>query len=216
MTRSVMRGLSFLVLLGLLAVALTFGQSAYPSEAERSAFNSAYWLAQPPEVRALPGMPDEPRNARALELAAQGVVVDLQIHVWRWDPFTTMYLRREYGYTWTPSLLQPTVTLAPGLWFPGMPQYDAKNIPPGAIKVSTSVADFPPFDPPKPAPPPVGNAKPVCSPAIPGNDGVGSLWLSCPGEAFATGSEFTDPRGTFLKSQVATIGGFQRFWRRTR
>jgi hypothetical protein len=101
----------------------------------------SYWASQPPEVQALRDIPDEAqRTAKAHELADQGYLIDVPIMVWNWDPLTTMVVRQNQGFTWVPSANQKPVPVAPGLTFAGLPSYDAKNIPPGAIPVTTDFA----------------------------------------------------------------------------
>ena len=68
--------------------------------------------------------------------------------VWGWDAFLTMTMRVQFGYTWVPSALQPPVSIAPGIAQPGVVSYDPLHAPPGSIKVSTNIVDYPPFNPP--------------------------------------------------------------------
>jgi hypothetical protein len=101
----------------------------------------AYWASQPPQVQALMNLPTEAeRLAMAHELADQGYLIDVPIMVWRWDPLSTMVVRRNQGFTWVPSANQNPVQVMPGLSYPGLASYDPKNPPPGAIKVSTDFA----------------------------------------------------------------------------
>jgi hypothetical protein len=121
-----------------------------------------YWSAQPPAVRALrnsngnvsPG----DQQSKALALATQGYKIDVPIMVWGWNPVCMMGMRKDYGYTWVPSALQPNIVIAPGLSMPGVQAYDPKNPPPGSIIVSLDAKDYPPFDPP-PVVVPVVNTK---------------------------------------------------------
>ena len=101
----------------------------------------AYWAAQPKEVQELRTIDDYvARGEKGQELAQKGFVIDSAIMLQRWDPYMTMKDRKEEGYTWVPALGQDGVPLAPGLSFPGMAKYDAKNPPPGSIQVSTDFA----------------------------------------------------------------------------
>ncbi len=101
----------------------------------------AYWATQPPEVQALRNIPDDgDRMTLAHQLAGKGYAIDVPIMVWGWDPLTTMMLRQGYGYTWVPSATQPNIVAGPGISFPGAPDYDPKNPPPGSIKVTTDFA----------------------------------------------------------------------------
>src|ERR1041385_2776639 len=102
-------------------------------------FNEAYWAHQPPEVRALRGVPPDVGmetpgglTDQAKALIQKGFIIDVPIMVWGWDPFKVMSLRIQYGYSSVP---------------------DALGV--SRIKVSTDPADFPPFDPPAPTPAPL-------------------------------------------------------------
>src|SRR5262249_26271041 len=141
--------------------------------------------------------------------AGKGFVVDVPIMVWAWDAYLVMKLRSEYGYAWVPSALQPAVTVAPGIGVPGAVSYDAANPPAGSVRVSTNSQDFPPFVTAPgnaPATPPVSN--PV------GLQSVGTLYLSVPGDNYADGAQYTDPRGTFLKHVVIMAFGRTNFWQK--
>jgi len=148
----------------------------------------------------------ESRTARAIALANKGFLIDTPIMIWGWDPYKVMVLRKQYGYTWVPSALQSPVQIAPGLSVPGstLTPYDPLHPPPGAIKVSTDTADFPPFDPPV-APQPATD-DPV------GGQNVGNIYYATPGEAYPDGAKFTDPRGTFLKHVVIYPFGRTGYW----
>ena len=98
--------------------------------------DAIYWAAQPPAVQALQGGSN---LTLAVQLATQGYVIDNAIMVWGWDPVCTMGERAQAGDTWVPSLLQANV-LPP----------TTGPVPPGAIKVSTDAADYPPYTPPTP------------------------------------------------------------------
>jgi hypothetical protein len=85
-------------------------------------------------------MPDDQRFFAAQQLAKDGYKIDVPIMVWGWDPLVTMTVRQNMGFTWVPSALQKPVPVMPGLDFPGLPSYDAKNAPDGSIAVSTDFA----------------------------------------------------------------------------
>lgn len=120
--------------------------------------DSIYLASLQPAVAALMSMqPDGTRESAAKDLATQGYTIDVPIQAWGWDATLTMALRKQYGYTWVPSALQPPVALPPGLSFPGLTPYDANNPPPGSILVSVDAADYPPFIKPVPPPPPSTN-----------------------------------------------------------
>lgn len=102
-------------------------------------FVKAYWAAQPPAVRAFQHMPNSNpdgtvsslRGELAVALTQQGYDVDLPIMVWDWNPYWIMQIRENEGVT-NPMYLN------------GKP-----------IHVSSSQANYPPFDPPaapEPAP----------------------------------------------------------------
>ncbi|HTR35051.1 MAG TPA: hypothetical protein VMH80_04070 [Bryobacteraceae bacterium] len=98
--------------------------------------DDAYWAAQPAAVQQLRTITNETqRTAVARELASEGYTIDVPIMVWGWSPQTTTQLRQSYGYTWVPSGLQPSIPVAPGVNFPGLPSYDPNNPPPGSILV---------------------------------------------------------------------------------
>ncbi|MEO8098125.1 MAG: hypothetical protein ABI811_10520 [Acidobacteriota bacterium] len=101
----------------------------------------AYWATQPAEVQCLRTMADlGERVEKGKELAQQGHLVDYDIMVWHQDPFMTMHIREGEGYTWTPAMGQPGITLAPGVAYPGMQGYDASHPLAGAIRVTTEFA----------------------------------------------------------------------------
>lgn len=170
-------------------------------------FDKAYWAAQTPEVRALGAIDDlAQRIKRGAELATKGFTVDVPVMVWGWDPYLVMKMRSDFGYTWVPSALQPAVTIAPGISQPGTISYDPSRPPAGSIRVSTNIADYPPFDPPVPPPPHPAQDGPV------GLQNLGTLYYSVPGEVYPDGAQFTDTRGTFLKHVVFTPFGRTNYW----
>lgn len=114
-------------------------------------FNDAYWLHQPKEVRVLRDIPDVEKSAQVVQDLALKYLIDLPIMVWGWDPYKVMLMRESYGYTWVNSAGQPPPRVAPRTDFPndiGIKPYDPNNPPPGSIKVSTKISDYPPVDPP--------------------------------------------------------------------
>jgi hypothetical protein len=177
----------------------------------QSVFDQAYWASQPPEVVAAFGpastLSEDDRTNRATQLAQQGFTIDLPIMVWRWDPYLLMTMRANYGYTWVPAVLQPPITVMPGLTVPGGTVYDPNNPPPGSIKVSVNIADYPPYVVPVSTVPatPTG-VDPV------GLQSVGVLYLSVPGESYPDGAEYTDSRGTFVKHVAITPFGRNNYW----
>jgi hypothetical protein len=173
----------------------------------QTAFDKAYWASQPIELQTLPAIDDfTQRSLRAASLAVKGFIVDVPIMVWSWDPYLVMTMRAAYGYTWVPSALQPNVTVAAGITQPGAVAYDPMHPLPGSIKVSTNIADYPPLNPPTPAPLQSTGGDPV------GLLSVGNLYLSVAGESYPDGAKFTDSRGTFLKHVTITPFGHGNYW----
>jgi hypothetical protein len=115
----------------LTSTAATTASASTPTAAQLAQMtpDESYWAEQPPAVRALQNMDPADRAAAGLQLAQQGYTIDVPIQVWGWDPLTTMVERQNYGYTWVPSALQSPVTLAPGLSFPGLANYQPDNPP---------------------------------------------------------------------------------------
>lgn len=173
-------------------------------------FDKAYWAAQQPEIRSLPSIEDfDQRVQRGADLAAKGFTVDVPIMVWSWDAYLVMKQRSDYGYTWVPSALQPNISVAPNINQNGAPPYDPTRPPAGSIRVSTNIADYPPFNPPAPTPQqPASNGDPV------GIQSLGTLYLSTPGETYPDGAKFSDARGTFIKHITFTPFGQTNYWER--
>ncbi|MGP0070685.1 MAG: hypothetical protein ACLPWF_01960 [Bryobacteraceae bacterium] len=177
-------------------------------ETTQQQFDQAYWASQPPEIQALPGIAAQDQRAtQAATLATDGFTIDVPIMVWGWDAYLVMTMRAQMGYTWVPSALQPPVTIAPGLSQPGVVAYDPLLPPPGSIKVSTNIADYPPFNPPpQPTPQTPSGTDPV------GLQSFGNIYLSVPGENYQNGATFTDSRGTFQKVIIVTPFGRTAYW----
>src|SRR5579872_7409002 len=128
----------------------------------QTAFDKAYWASEPPELQALPAIDDmSQRTLRAAALAAKGFIVDVPIMLWGWDPYLVMTMRANFGYTWVPSALQPNIAAAPGVTQPGTAAYDRMHPPAGSIKVSTNIADYPPFQTPAASPQLAADGDPV-------------------------------------------------------
>lgn len=172
-------------------------------------FNSAYWAAKPPSVRALKDIENQQERAlKAFEQATRGFVVDVPTMVWGWSPYLVMKMRQDYGYTWVPSALQPPVSIAPGLSVPGVVSYDPNNPLAGSIKVSLDLADYPPFDPPPPPAPQQTAGDPVGPQIIPGMPMYQVLaWYDG-----ADGSAWSGPRGRFVLHSVMNPFGRSRYW----
>jgi hypothetical protein len=187
-------------------------------------FGELYWANKHPEVRKLRTMaaPDKDsiemiplRQEAALELAQQGHTIDALIDIQFADidsaPWTIMQQRLAWGYTWYPSLLQATPTIAPGLSQPGTAPYDPMRPPPGSIKVSVDAADYPPFElPTKPPTDPTIN--PVGGEIFPGF-GLGKFH-SAAGDTWPLGSRWVDrsQKKEYVKKGTATPFGSSVWW----
>lgn len=161
------------------------------------AFDKAYWASQPPEVQPLQGKPDA---VRAMDLAQKGFTIDVPIMVWNWDAWKVMRLREQYGYTWVPSALQPPIQEAPGIHLPGLTPYDPSNPPAGSIRVSTSIADYPPY-----VSSGSGGTPPAPTPAnYVGSLNFGDIYFALPGDPTPDGVTVTAPNGIFRKHRTVT------------
>jgi hypothetical protein len=170
----------------------SFAQTVNP----QTAFDKAYWAAQPPEVVALLKVPDQTQRAsQAMTLAIQGFTIDNPIDVWGWDPYQVMQLRQDYGYTWVPSYLQPAIQEVPGKNLPGLTPYDPAHPPAGSIKVSLNLADYPPFTPP---------AAPVVNPSL---SFVGNYsYTNAAGiQVYTVGANDKTPNGGVVKEDRGTF-----------
>lgn len=119
-----------------------------------TATDDMYWAAQPLPVQTLRNMAENQgvaaASALAHQLAAQGYAIDFLIMIYGWPPITTMAQRFIDGLTWVPRL-DGQGDFTNSIINPGV-NYDPKNPPPGAIKVSVSASDYPPVVPPTPKP----------------------------------------------------------------
>lgn len=117
---------------------------AAPAPVEKTAFTDeadAYWAMQPKEVQVLRTILDEnERGEVGLQLAKQGFSIDPHIMIYGLDPYMTMKIRQDEGYTWIPALGQGGNMNRPGFNFPGMLPYDPFNPPPGSVKVTIDFA----------------------------------------------------------------------------
>lgn len=179
-----------------------------------SEFNPAYWLSKPTELRVFDVnvTPDEEsRVLRAQELLFKGFQIDVPIDIWGFDPFKTMLLRQQFGYTWVPAAGQPNLSqmgvAAPGLSSPGLGVYDPAHPPGGAIKVSIDLADYPPFDPPVVAKPPAP-ADVLVGPY----SGWANFYEPVAGDRSPDGKRYEDARGKFIKHAYFTAFGFESQW----
>lgn len=186
------------------------------TEQEIAAFNEAYWLSRPPEVRALKGMESfsDARSEAARKIAQAGTPVDAELEAIGWgNPYDTMRYRQYYGYTWFPGLMSGKF-FSPGFLPPqpvdGISVYDPNTPAPGSVKVSTNIADFPPFDPPPPVTPP---------PDLPlvGGRQIGDWYYAGPGDSqdIPAGFEAQDERGKFVKVlEIGFANTVNRYWKK--
>ena len=206
MTRNKCLAWALAVLLAIFAAGYAWGQE---EAGPQKAFNAAYWASKAPTVRGLSAMRGEARQVRARELA-EAYTIDAAIDAWGMDPYWTMRLRWEYGYRWVPSALQAPVSIAPGLNVPGVTPYDPQHPPPGSIRVSLEVSDYPAYDPP-PAPMPPATGYQPASPAT--FEQLPGIWITPGGDNWPPGAEYTRPDGTRLV-KVKRGNGWrtQEFW----
>lgn len=149
----------------------------------------------------------------AYGLATQGAVIDPWIDARGMDPYLAMELWTAQGFTWVPNALQAGITIAPGLGVPGQASYDPANPPPGSIKVSLNLLDYPQFNPPRP----------VVAPPASGISPVGALlhdtmyaeqpWDKTEnGDVTGQGGVPADARGRFQKVKVASAWGYMAYF----
>jgi len=197
-----------------------------PTPTQQQTFNAAYLASQPPEIAALLALPDDSeqniaaRAGRAAILARRGFLIDAPIMAFGWDPFLCMEQRLAAGLIWVPSALQPGLGMPgqysePGLDTPGTLGPYPTIPPPGSIKVSINLADYPPFNPP-PAPIPVPpNQSPI------GPLAVGDIYLpNYPAtlEYEAGGAKYGEPykdsTGTYVLDVVSNGMGRSTYWQK--
>jgi len=140
--------------------------------------------------------------AAALDANGTGLIIDWAIDVWGWDPVLVMGARQMYGYKWCPSGFQPNPPLAD--------LADPTKAYPRSIKVSTALADYPPFVPP--APPPLPNTSPIG----PRNGDVYSVNITVAQVAgqwlFKDGQTYTDSTGSYVFHNVPGMFGAMVSW----
>lgn len=192
---------------GIAACAILLAASFVPAQSQcvpnQQAFDTAYWASKAPAVVALQAVSND--SSQAAALASQGYVIDVPIQVFHWDACLVMSQRVAQGYTWVPSALQPNIIVAPGLTYNGQ-AYDPNNPPAGSIRVSVNAADYKPFNPPAPVVTVAPSADPV------GSLSFGTMYLTVPGDTRGNGATFTDSRGTFTKTVIATPFGNEAYW----
>ena len=174
---------------------------------DQAAFNAAYLASLRPELLTLTqnyehkyfvGSPEYDPKAAATLLAdamATGHTIDTQIMLWGMDPYTVMFMRVLYGYTYVPSFGQPNFTSSPGNASPFQESNIQAGVPAGTIAVSLNPADYPPY------------VAPIVPPPIPlSTNPVGSLQLDfgAPqgiGNWYAVQHGDTLPLNTFYPAQ---------------
>lgn len=109
-----------------------------------------FWLYFPVEVRALRDMEPSERFVYAMDLLARGFLLVGDVMIFEVDPITYINLCFNQGYRWVTAWGDPTVPVAPGITFPGMPSYDPAAPPKRSIPISLDPAAYPPHDPPPP------------------------------------------------------------------
>jgi hypothetical protein len=177
----------------------------YTDEKYQEAFNELYWLAQPPDVRALKDMPfGQERTGAAIKLAQEGHSIDVMIGVYGYTPWGAMSSRQMNGFKWAPALLQDLHVVQAPLypWELG----PGSTMPKGAILISLEGADYPAFDPPVVDPGVVLFPNPV-GPCVWGNVYSGNF-----GDNWLVGGKFTDARGTFEKKSAPSMFGTKMWW----
>jgi hypothetical protein len=169
--------------------------------------DAIYWAHQPPAVQSLQTYSGNDIVAKAMGLATQGFTIDVPVMVWHWDPVCTMGYRQEYGYTWVPSALQAAPVIAPGISQPGTPSYNPSQPPAGSILVSLNAADYPPFNPPLPVPPPATNVVGVCYPGT----GICNVGPGLPA-GIVDGATVSQNGASYLFHAVATPFGTSKWF----
>ena len=128
------------------------------ANAYQAAFNAAYYASKAPAMQGLYAGRAGAAQANQLsptqdqlwalagQLIVEGYTVDEEIYCEGMDPYTTMFMRELYGQDWEPAGLgntqvsninQPGAVVTPGMY--------QGPVPAGQIKVSTLLADYPPY-----------------------------------------------------------------------
>jgi hypothetical protein len=186
-------------------------------DAKRDVYNEAYFLSKPDRVRSLWDINDSAeRYTAAVALAHEGYILDGSIDGYGNDPYLVNTDRIvTYGYTWIPSLLQPPLSVAPGLHIPGIADYNPNVIPAGAIGISLDSAKYTPFDPALPFTVPIYLTLSPVSYLLPGyaNRYGGQSFDQWPvGSVTGSGHVPRDVRGIFTKYAQATPFGNSVWW----
>ena len=98
-------------------------------------YNGYTWGSSPLAAQ----LTQDARWALVAQLIAEGWTIDEEIEFDGFDPYAVMYMRQLYGDAWVPAGLgNVAATTEPPSEYIG-------PIPPGAIKVSTLLSDYPPY-----------------------------------------------------------------------
>lgn len=184
-------------------------------------FNQTYALSKPIAMQALfagqiwgpaalqAQLPPSPSQRASICSAGQaaGYNYDEEIDFLGWDPWTVMSQRESMGILWIPAGQGGGLTamLNPA-------QFQALPVPANGLKVSTVLADFPPFPIPvaaaPAAPPPIPQiASPVGGRLVAQNpqqaNSVGDVFTSKPNDGWAPGSTWS-----------GSIPGFSGTWQK--
>ena len=203
--------------------------------AYQTTFNTAYYASKPPAFQPLyagrPGAAMAASNGLTQDqawtlvgqLIAQGWTIDEEIDAEAMDPYTTMFMRELYGNTWEPAGLgetQVTDISQPG----AVVQPNVGPVPPGQIKVSTMIEDYPSYPiPPGPVPTPTPqSSNPVgirIIPQIPAQPNyVGDIFrCAAPNDGYAIGASWTGTTAAFTGTwtKQALEMGIMIVWTKT-
>jgi hypothetical protein len=180
------------------------GGAPGPANAYQVLFDAAYYASKAPVFQQLyppagQTLTYDQRAAIVAQLLASGYIVDEEIDFLGWDPYIVMYMRQQYGDTWVPAGLGAATSPT------AEPSQFTGPVPPGAIIVSTLLADYPPYPvpvnttvvPPIPlAPNPVGIRIIPQVPAQPNY--VGDIFkCAVANDGYAYGAQWTGTSGSF-------------------
>lgn len=205
------------------------------ANAYQTTFNTAYYASKPPVFQPLyagrPGaamassdaLTQDQTWALVGQLIAQGWTVDEEIDAEAMDPYTTMFMRELYGNTWEPAGLGETQVTDPSQ--PGaVVQPNIGPVPPGQIKVSTLIEDYPPYPvPAAPVPPPTPqSSNPVgirIIPQVPSQPNyVGDIFrCAVTNDGYAIAATWTGTTGAFTGTwtKQALEMGIMIVWTKT-
>lgn len=118
-------------------------------EAAREAFDAAYFAWLDPRALAVTKLNDASMSIQArlnncTPLLMDGLILDPVIFMECDDPYESMIVREAEGFVWYPGLGQAFPSDRTAMW--------SGPVPPGAIRISSKIADYPPF---APDPPPI-------------------------------------------------------------